>query len=943
MKKLFAITMIMFLALQAKANDIITSGYYVQNNQKVAAIYKNSDIVYIVHHEGMNAVPKTVACDSNKNVYWMVNQYEGTSFRYTEIWKNDQLYVSTQNTSGVRIIDIYCQNDTLYYAGHYTNDDNITVATVWKGTDFTTHWQLGDGTHASFIYDAEVNQNTGIPYFCGYVTEDKTKATIWEKSQIKYSYEPSDYVTGSVAEEISIDNDSVFTLGYYNLDTGFDTYSFSAVWKNGERVASFDAYDVVDCLCASNGDFYYCWAYPHGLEYTVAKNASITIMLRFPLDGTTGANKIKAFSNDIYVLGVNENKGCIWKDFEVFMQPENCDALYDMVEIETNTIPDDYYGLIYQPDSATIHLHPSSYEAAEYNPFGARFYYNSNGTLHRCYAGTPDHFNYGHEMYYAYDSALHIITEHDNYIAAGFDPFINTYTYEEGLLKTYTRHFDDFHQNQLRLEDTITYFYDGLKRLTKEKRQRFNEYYPQLAYYKELYYEYNENEIVITTEGYPNGMSNDWIRMNKETRSFSADSLLLTVLIEPYNDSMTLITYAYDGQRHLLSALTQKRVDGEWENEKLVEYHYNAFGHLVLATISFWQDNEFVNAHQAIYELNEIGYPTTVTFEKWDDGTWTEGIWQPEFSIYDEERLKQQNDMLYYQNYFHFNYVSKVEISYLLTENPFEPLLPDESEWYYEIQNDNGDITYQHLEYAADTTIGNERPKIIVRSNTHYDREEITEITHEYVYESDGKVYWWNKDLEEFTVLYDLTAQAGDEWEIKVGYESLTMHVDSVDYINYDNQLFRMLHVSDADDLFSGDIVCGVGHLTSFFPERLMNRGKGYRVEGLRCYWVDNELIFKYGEEDCDAIYDEWHHGIDETKENGFTIYPNPTNGVLFVETQSIASLPDPTYRITNLMGQILLQGPINAETQRIDIENLSVGMYFIFVGELTRKFVVRQ
>ena len=185
-------------------------------------------------------------------------------------------------------------------------------------------------------------------------------------------------------------------------------------------------------------------------------------------------------------------------------------------------------------------------------------------------------------MYYVYDSALHIITEYDYYIAAGVDPFINTYTYEEGLLKTYTRHFDDFHQNQLRLEDTITYFYDGLKRLTKEKRQRINAYYPQLAYYKELNYEYNENEIVITTEGYPNGTSNDWIRMNKETRSFSADSLLLTVLIEPYNDSTTLITYAYDGQRHLLSALTQKHVNGEWENEKLVEYHYNA---LVVSTL----------------------------------------------------------------------------------------------------------------------------------------------------------------------------------------------------------------------------------------------------------------------------------------------------------------------------------------------------------------------
>jgi len=925
MKKLFAITMIMFLALQAKANDIITSGYYVQNNQKVAAIYKNSDIVYIVHHEGMNAVPKTVACDSNKNVYWMVNQYEGTSFRYTEIWKNDQLYVSTQNTSGVRIIDIYCQNDTLYYAGHYTNDDNITVATVWKGTDFTTHWQLGDGTHASFIYDAEVNQNTGIPYFCGYVTEDKTKATIWEKSQIKYSYEPSDYVTGSVAEEISIDNDSVFTLGYYNLDTGFDTYSFSAVWKNGERVASFDAYDVVDCLCASNGDFYYCWAYPHGLEYTVAKNASITIMLRFPLDGTTGANKIKAFSNDIYVLGVNENKGCIWKDFEVFMQPENCDALYDMVEIETNTIPDDYYGLIYQPDSAIV-------QSVYYNTIYAGFKYNPNGMLDRAYYESYE--DYGHGYRCLYDSDLHLIQENDTYYAPMAVPFYNKYTYENDLLKTYARYYDDYHEHNIILQDSVTYFYDALRLLQKAELFRPN------SYRKDQNYEYNDREVVITTEGYSNGLTGNWIELNKETRSFSADSLLLTKKTEPYNDSTTLVTYSYDDQGHTLSILTQKRNNGEWENIKTVEFSYNLYGQLTQAEIKQWQDGDFVNTYRAVYELNELGYPTVVTFEKWDNGTWVESVWQDDFYLYNEEHLKKQNKFLY----GHRDDIKKLEIVYILTENPFEPLLPDESEWYYEIQNDNGDITYQHLEYAADTTIGNERPKIIVRSNTHYNREEISEVTHEYVYESDGKVYWWNKDLEEFTVLYDLTAQAGDEWEIKVGYESLTMHVDSVDYINYDNQLFRMLHVSDADNLFSGDIVCGVGHLTSFFPERLMTCGKGYRVEGLRCYWVDNELIYKLGDEDCDAIYDEWHHGLDEQTDNAaFVVYPNPANNVLFVETCHGASLPAPTYRITNLMGQTLLHGNINAENQRIDISMLPAGMYFITVGKTTQKFVVRR
>jgi hypothetical protein len=71
-------------------------------------------------------------------------------------------------------------------------------------------------------------------------------------------------------------------------------------------------------------------------------------------------------------------------------------------------------------------------------------------------------------------------------------------------------------------------------------------------------------------------------------------------------------------------------------------------------------------------------------------------------------------------------------------------------------------------------------------------------------------------------------------------------------------------------------------------------------------------------------------------------VYPNPTNGVLFVETRRATSLPDQTYRITNLMGQTVLSGNINADNQQINVSSLPQGMYFItFAGE-TRKFVVR-
>lgn len=179
------------------------------------------------------------------------------------------------------------------------------------------------------------------------------------------------------------------------------------------------------------------------------------------------------------------------------------------------------------------------------------------------------------------------------------------------------------------------------------------------------------------------------------------------------------------------------------------------------------------------------------------------------------------------------------------------------AEWYYEIHNNDGTITYQHLQCVGDTTINEERPKIIVRSNTHYDRDTISEVTHEYVYEENGIVYWWNKTLGKFTVLYDFGAEVGDEWTIEVENETITTHVYETEIQYIGGIPYKRLTIVDPNDDFTGSLLSSIGHQTSFFPEKLMSRGKGYRVEGLRCYWLDDELIYKLGDEDCDAIYDE--------------------------------------------------------------------------------------
>ena len=599
--------------------DLYTIGYKNENpTTRKAMLFKNNELIHSISIENKQITPYKMAYDTEGNIYWMVVYSENGATQQTEIWKNDELYVSTEGHNGVSINDLYCLGDTLFYVGNTTNGNGIKKATVWRGSDFTTHWVLGDGTHNSTILDADVDEDTNIPYLCGYIKEGLDKAVVWKASQILFTQEvthPANYsICNSQAKEVSVHKGTVHAMGHLHLDFGSSMeYYYPCIWSisdNGTYTRREQTTSSINALCSLKDYCYFCYNSPEDERYSMCRDYSEIELLSFPYpsENETDIRNIRRGINDVYMVGKWNGQGCIWKNFGLLSQCDNCDVITDIVAIEPRAIM-------------------------------------LNG-----------------------------------------------------------------------------------------------------------------------------------------------------------------------------------------------------------------------------------------------------------------------------------------------------------AEWYYEILNDDGSITYQHLECVGDTLFDREgiRAKVIVRHNTHYNRDTITEVTREYVYEKDGVVFWWNPDLLEFTTLYDLTANVGEEWEIKVGSQSLTIHVDTADYYEYEGKIYRMLSVSDENDLFNGNIVYGIGHFTSFFPERLLNRGQNYYVEGLRCYWLNGDLMLKLGERDCDEVYQQYHYGLDGPDDSGFSVYPNPANTVLFVETQNFASLPDQTYRITNMMGQTILSGRVTAETQQIDVESLPAGMYFISVSGQTVKFVVK-
>ena len=92
------------------------------------------------------------------------------------------------------------------------------------------------------------------------------------------------------------------------------------------------------------------------------------------------------------------------------------------------------------------------------------------------------------------------------------------------------------------------------------------------------------------------------------------------------------------------------------------------------------------------------------------------------------------------------------------------------------------------------------------------------------------------------------------------------------------------------------------------------------------------------------SLPESWTIGYDiapvseNMMEEGFRVFPNPAHDHIYVETLQATSLPR-EYRITNIMCQTMMAGPLNT---RIDISILPSGIYFITVGDKTQKLVVK-
>ncbi len=646
-------------------------------------------------------------------------------------------------------------------------------------------------------------------------------------------------------------------------------------------------------------------------EYGTAEVVSI------PEDCDHSTATIRAIPNPGHVFGYWKRNGAVvsFTPEYTFVLDHNCvmTACFDCSVIVYDSIgyPDHVVGRTFNASGQVTDEHISDFSYNEngeltrfsfpedrYTDFSF-FEYPSKPSSISCYLG-------GHPATF---ETLHFLYE-DDYQISHSDHYKGNDYYDE-----INNQYDYYYNNHRLYQKDSKSFEDGEWMLWGRNRYRYE----------------NGNKTQI--DSLFTGSYNNVQLSTVTTNQYDDAHRILTAQTVSFNDSgeitsQTMKTYTYTANNKTDTIITRTLIDGEWVNSDIAHYVYDIKNRVVEYQTGSWsvENSRWDITKKVLYGFNDETQKVTISFRKKIDGEWVWDVFSGQSLFNDSQLYEWQRQLSSYSSF----QVNQFEIS--MHYDMVETVFPVLSEWYYEIQMEDGDITYQHLEYASDTTVNNDRTKIIVRTNQIYDKEGQTFVTHEYIKEQNNKVYWWNKDLEEFTLLYDYNAGVGDEWEIKVGTESITVHVDDVDVFEYDGETFRRMYISDVGNVFNGAIVVGIGHTTSFFPEQLMAKNN-FEVNGLRCYWVGDALLFHQGDEDCDAIHSSFTSTSD-TNAGDFRLYPNPTTGLLHVEMSPDVSLPS-EYRITNIVGQTLLTG----RSLEIDLSSLPSGLYFITLGYQTLKF----
>lgn len=242
------------------------------------------------------------------------------------------------------------------------------------------------------------------------------------------------------------------------------------------------------------------------------------------------------------------------------------------------------------------------------------------------------------------------------------------------------------------------------------------------------------------------------------------------------------------------------------------------------------------------------------------------------------------------------------------TQNEWFPI---NAEWYYSTSSSSSENFFTQS-ITGDTNIAGRDAKI-------FGNKDFLST------DNDGnKVYRYIEEIEEWTLLYDFTAQEGDTLTHYAGQnEFFKITIDSISNLVISGDTFLVQHISRIGPI---DVVWGnrniqfMGNDAFMVPIFLLV----FPLE-LRCYFPSPERQYSLVSFACDLVPTESRTSIAQT----LTIYPNPIKDILFIEDNHFKPKHTKLY-IYNAQGQIVRKGLYISN--EISVADLQKGIYVISI-----------
>lgn len=184
------------------------------------------------------------------------------------------------------------------------------------------------------------------------------------------------------------------------------------------------------------------------------------------------------------------------------------------------------------------------------------------------------------------------------------------------------------------------------------------------------------------------------------------------------------------------------------------------------------------------------------------------------------------------------------------------------------------------------------------------------------------KVYFkLDQDEEEF-VLYDFSLEVGDSISTPFNINDEYYHVLEINDVNLvDGTVVQEYVFSGGTGSFDGNFkyIESVGSELSTFGD--FGMGIGFHSE-LLCAEINDNLIY---DGNCSGYVLE----TEEENQNKFRVYPNPTANFINIEFENYL---DSKAQIVDATGRLVQSIQLNASPQRINLEDLDPGIYFLVI-----------